>query len=249
MIMLYTKNSYLHYTEESSMEYTYEFSFENGRKESFILSISDDTLQLAPLPVDSEEEWIRLTYHQCSVCTLSPREHTCCPVAKNLSHILYRFKNDYSYETVTTRVMTKDRVTEKTGSLEVCVCSIMGLIMATSGCPVLDILRPMAYTHLPFANEDETIFRAVSTYLTAQAIKVSQGLKPDWEISNVAGIYSGISRLNADFAERVRGLQGKDANINAVVTLDLFAQLGTITLPTEWLERVKGFFAPYLKSS
>ncbi|MBN1759835.1 MAG: hypothetical protein JW863_16025 [Chitinispirillaceae bacterium] len=229
------------------MEYAYEFAFENGRKETFALSISDTTLLLAPLPVDSDEEWMQLTFHQCSVCTLSSSEHTHCPVAKNLSYLLSRFKNNFSHETVTARVTTKDRITEKTGSLETCASSIIGLIMATSGCPVLDILRPMAYTHLPFANEDETIFRAVSTYLTAQAIKESQGLKPDWEIKNVADIYSGITRLNANFTERLRGLRGKDANINAIISLDLFAQLGTFTLPTEWMEQVKGFFASYLK--
>ena len=230
------------------MEYHYEFSFEDGRKETFELSVDDDTLLLSPLPVDSDEEWLKLTFHQCAVCTLNPDEHTYCPVAKNLSHLLFRFKDNYSYETVTARVKTKDRITEKTGSLESCASSMAGLIMATSGCPVLDILRPMAFTHLPFANEDETIFRAVSTYLTAQAIKAAQGQTPDWEIGNVAGMYSGISRLNADFTERVRGLRGKDANINAIITLDLFAQLGTFVLPTEWLEHVKGFFTPYLKN-
>ena len=229
------------------MDYTYEFSFENGRKETFALSIHDDTLLLDPLPVDSDEEWMKLTFHQCGVCTLDPSAHAYCPVAKNLSHVLFRFKDDISHETVTTRVITKNRVTEKTDSLESCASSIIGLIMATSGCPVLDILRPMAYTHLPFANEDETIFRAVSTYLTAQAIKVSQGEEPDWEIGKVAGIYSGITRLNADFTERVRGLRGRDANVNAIITLDLFAQLGTFTLPTEWLKQVKGFFTPYLE--
>ena len=229
------------------MEYTYEFLFENGRKETFVLSLNDETLRLAPLPVDTDEEWMKLTFHQCDVCTLSPDEYTYCPVAKNLSYLLYRFRDNVSYETVTARVTAKDRVTEKTGSLESCVSSVIGLIMATSGCPVLDILRPMAYTHQPFANEDETIFRAVATYLTAQAIKVSHGRKPDWEISNVAGIYSGITRLNADFTERVRGLHGKDANVNAIISLDLFAQLGTITLPNEWLEQVKGFFTSYLE--
>jgi hypothetical protein len=230
------------------MNFTYEFSFENGRKETFELSISDDDLLLDPLPAAADEAWMKLTFHQCTVCTLNPAEHDYCPVAKNLSHILFRFKENYSYETVTTRVITGNRITEKTGSLESCASSIVGLIMATSGCPVLDILRPMAYTHLPFANEDETIFRAVATYMTAQAIRASLGEKPDWDIRNVAGIYSGITRLNADFAERVRGLHGKDANINAIITLDLFAQLGTFTLPTEWLEQVKGFFTAYLKN-
>ena len=120
--------------------------------------------------------------------------------------------------------------------------------MATSGCPVLDVLRPMAFTHLPFANENETIFRAVSSYMTAQAIKVSQEQKPDWGIENVARMYMGISKLNADFTKRLRGLHSKDTVVSAVITLDLFAQMSTFSLPNEWLKQVKGFFTAYLEN-
>lgn len=229
------------------MKYTYEFFFEHDRIEVFELSLNDNNLILEPLPIDEEEEWMSLSFHQCSVCTLSPSEYRHCPVAHNLSHVLNRFKNDVSFMPVTTRVTTCDRITEKTGPLESCVSSLMGLIMATSGCPVLDTLRPMAFTHLPFSNDKETTIRAVSTYLTAQAIRLSQGLKPDWNIQNLAGIYTGISELNSDFAERMRSLDTHDAVINAVVTLDIFAQFSTITLPGKWVDEVKEYFSAYLK--
>jgi hypothetical protein len=230
------------------MEYTYEFFFENGRKETFTLSLNDETLLLDPLPVESEEEWMALDFNRCSVCTLDPSHHKHCPVAHNLSHVLSHFRNDISHETVTTRVTFSERITEKNGPLEACVSSLMGLIMATSGCPVLDVLRPMAYTHLPFSNEKETTFRAVCAYLTAQAIRKSQGLDPEWDINNVAGIYTGISKLNADFTERMRSLNSQDAILNAVITLDIFAQLSSFALPGDWVNEVKGVFTAYLKN-
>ena len=230
------------------MEYTYEFFFETGRKETFVCTLDDTNLLLTPFAVETDEEWVALDFHKCSVCTLDPSKHKHCPVAHNLSHVLFRFKDDISYETVTTRVTSTERITEKTCSLESCVSSLMGLIMATSGCPVLDVLRPMAFTHLPFSNENETTYRAVAAYLTAQAIRVSQGLTPEWDLKNVAGNYSRITKLNADFTERMRSLKSKDAVINAVITLDNFAQLSTFTVPEQWAEEVKGLFTAYLKN-
>jgi hypothetical protein len=118
--------------------------------------------------------------------------------------------------------------------------------MATSGCPVLEVLKPMAATHLPFATEDETVLRAVSMYLTGQAVRAAKGLRPDWDIQNLTTLYARINKLNAAFVERIRHMQGMDANVNALISLDLFAQFGLLTLPGSWAEQVEGFFSAYL---
>jgi len=49
--------------------------------------------------------------------------------------------------------------------LHVALSSLIGLYMATGGCPVMERLKPMARFHLPFADEEETMFRAMSAYL------------------------------------------------------------------------------------
>ncbi len=46
--------------------------------------------------------------------------------------------------------------------------SVLGLIMATAGCPWTDRLRPMARFHLPFASEAETVYRSVCMFLLAR---------------------------------------------------------------------------------
>jgi hypothetical protein len=228
------------------MKVDYEFTFDNGRKESFCLTLRDADLALEPLSVPEGGEWMKLEYTQCEGCSLDPSRHSQCPVARNLAHVLLRFKDDISYDTVTVRVTTQNRITEKRGSLESCVSSIMGLIMATSGCPILDLLKPMAFTHLPFANENETLFRAVSMYLTAQYVRMAKGKSPNWDIANLAGIYAQINKLNSAFTERLRGMRGRDANVTALISLDLFAQFGTFSLPKTWVESVQGFFSAYL---
>jgi len=229
------------------MKFDYEFLFDDGRKECFHLTISDRTLTLDPLPLDYDAEWIRLGCHQCPGCSLAAAQHPYCPVARNLAQVLPKFVNDLSYTTVLARVTTANRVMEKKGPLETCVSSIMGLIMATSGCPVLDVLKPMAFTHLPFANEDETMFRAVSSYLIGQYIRMLNGMKPDWDVKNLGALYKGISALNAEFTERLRSMKGKDANVTALISLDLFAQFGTFALPETWAGSVREFFSAYLR--
>jgi hypothetical protein len=44
----------------------------------------------------------------------------------------------------------------------------MGLLIAGSSCPYTHFFKPMARFHLPFANKDETLWRAAATYLLAR---------------------------------------------------------------------------------
>ena len=57
------------------------------------------------------------------------------------------------------------------------VFSLIGIYMVTSGCPIMDKLRPMARFHLPFASTEETIYRAISTYLLGQYFLEQKGKK------------------------------------------------------------------------
>jgi len=228
------------------MKIKYEFFFENKRFEVFILKFNESTLNLESFPVENNEPWTKLEFNQCKVCTLKATEHKYCPVARNLSYVLLQFKDDYSYEKVKVRVTTERRTTEKEASLQEGVSPLMGLIMATSGCPVLDKFKPMAFIHLPFSNEVETIYRAVSIYLTAQYVRMKNNLSADWELKHFKDMYAKVSLLNADFAQRLREMKGNDANINALVLLDLFAQTGTCSFSENWMKQLEPIFLAYL---
>ncbi len=229
------------------MNIIYEFFFENNRTEVFELKFNELDLSLEPLLIETEQPWTRLETKQCSMCTLKPSEHPHCPVARNLSLLLLKFKDDKSYDKATTRVTAKGRITEKHTTLAEGVSPLMGLIMATSGCPVLDKFKPMAFIHLPFANENETIFRAVGMYLTAQYFKLHNNQEPDWELKHFKDMYGQINQLNMDFSERIREIKGKDTNINALILLDLFAQVGTFSFNEDWMKELEPLFGAYLK--
>jgi hypothetical protein len=98
------------------------------------------------------------------------------------------------------------------------------MYMVTSNCPVMDRLRPNVRFHLPFASEEETIYRAISMYLTAQYFRMRNGEAPDWELKKLADVYRGVSGVNRGMTERLAAASTKDANVNAVIHLSTSSQ-------------------------
>src|SRR5438874_617766 len=84
------------------------------------------------------------------------------------------------------------------------------------GGPVLAPLRPMSRFHLPFASQEETVFRSVSTYLLGQFLRGVDGGAPDWSLAGLTAIYRDIGKVNRAFAARLRDAAPKDANVNAL---------------------------------
>ncbi len=56
---------------------------------------------------------------------------------------------------------------------------LIGIVMTTSGCPVMEHRNPMERFHLPFATLEETIFGMVSMYLLVQHYRYQDGKPTD----------------------------------------------------------------------
>ncbi|MBD3345821.1 MAG: hypothetical protein GF401_12230 [Chitinivibrionales bacterium] len=229
------------------MKIMYEFFFPENRVEQFELNFDDSDFTLGPLPIEEKDSWIKLEFHQCPCCPLSAETHEYCPVARNLLPVLLRFKSEYSYVDVLTKVHTENRQTHRYGALQDAVSPLIGLIMATSGCPILNKLKPMAVTHLPFANDRETIYRAALAYLFGQLIRNKHGKTPDWNMEDFQKLYATIQEINGSFFQRFRELKGKDANVNALLILNVFAQIGQFSISNNWIESISPVFEAYLR--
>ena len=127
------------------------------------------------------------------------------------------------------------------------VSSLMGLVVATSGCPHTAFFKPMARFHLPLANTEETIYRASSMYLLAQYFLKKAGKDPDMELEGLKEIYRDLETLNTYMAERIRAAISKDAAVNAIVILDFFAKDFSFAIEDQ-LEEIQHLFALYLDS-
>lgn len=228
------------------MEFRYIFKRPDAAPESFDVHLDSDTLAVdQPLP-DPLPDWTRLDHHQCPHCPLDPATTRHCPLAARLVHINEALSSLVSHEPMTVEVQTPERTVTRTTTAQQGISALMGLLIPGSGCPHTRFFRPMARFHLPFASEEETIYRAASMYLLAQYFVDRDGGEADMDLSGLDGIYRNIQQVNNHIARRLRDASENDSTVNAVVLLDMFAR----TLPfviEESVEELRHLFRPFLE--
>ena len=121
---------------------------------------------------------------------------------------------------------------------------MMGLVIATSGCPHAAFFKPMARFHLPLASKEETIFRATSMYLLAQYFLNQSGKSADLELKELSMIYDNMQVVNLAIAERLRAATITDSSINAIVILDNYAKSLPFAIEKS-LQDIRYLFASY----
>lgn len=163
--------------------------------------------------------WTKLDYHKCVNCPLSETEHVYCPAAMDAKRITQTFKSMLSTEEVTVEVRTPDRMYVKETDSQTGLRALFGLVMATSGCPILSRFRGLADTHLPFASIEETILRVAGSYLIQQFLVLREGGEPDWEFAGLNRFYEEIQEVNRCFKSRIDAASEQDANMNALGSL------------------------------
>jgi hypothetical protein len=207
--------------KKKTISYRYTFKFQDGTTKKFEVVLDEASLELVREDPNPKPEWTKLKYSQCENCPL-PDTVRYCPVAVSLAGLVNEFSDSVSYEAAEVTVETTQRTYFKKTTLQKGLSAIIGIYMSTSGCPVLEKLRPMTRFHLPFANSLETFFRSVSSYLTAQFLRMRQGHEPDWELKGLQQIYREVNTVNKGMTARLHQATEKDANINAVVILHSF---------------------------
>jgi len=228
------------------MRITYVVDFLDGQQLVIPLDLDSGSLALQ-LSVESPPEWAKLEFEQCPNCPLDPESNEYCPIAVNMSGALMVFNDYLSYEMVNVTIETAERRYQKKVALQDAISSFIGIIMATSGCPVMDHLRPMVRTHLPFSSRTESVYRVISMYLMAQYFRKERGMEPDWDLKNLVELYDEIGKVNHAFSNRMFAQYEKDANINALVILKYVAELLTGTLQNNNLDDMESYFATWLK--
>ena len=230
-------------TQSIRIDYTYRF--QNGSVKSFPLELDAGTLGLVLKKNPDPPLWALLSHKKCENCPIEERTHLYCPIARNFAHIAEQFKDMISHEKVQVTVTTDERVYVKDTTIQQGLSPLVGIIMTTSGCPVMEHLKPMVRFHLPFASLEETIFRMVSMYLVVQYFRHRDGKETSLDLDGLTKVYGQVSIVNRDFANRLRDAAKKDANINALVNLDCFAAM--IPLAAEdTMNAIRPYFSAYL---
>ncbi len=223
----------------------YIFTLSDNSKQVFNLRLDSQNLYLIENTPEILPPWTKLGFHQCPNCPLTTNTHLYCPMATNLVYIVKRLECLISYDEIHVDVITEERVISQDTTAQRGICSLMGLISATCGCPHTAFFRPMARFHLPFATEEETIYRSTSMYLLAQYFLKKDDQTVDLEFKKLSKIYNNIQIVNTAIAERLRAATETDSAVNAVILLDMYAQ----TLPCvieESLDEIRYLFSPFI---
>jgi len=226
---------------DNVLRYIYIYKFSDGRSKHFDVRLDQASLHLQDKRPESLPLWAMLPFEKCEVCPLNEADHTYCPIAANLAGVVEEFRNFLSHEKVNVTVVCEERIYGKDTTVQGGLSPLLGIIMTTSGCPVMEQLKPMVRFHLPFASLDETIFRGVTMYLLAQFFRQQEGKPATWSLEGLPPIYTEVGKVNRDFAKRMRAAAKKDANVNALVNLDVFASMMQFAAE-DTLNRLKPYY-------
>src|SRR5690606_34572488 len=158
-------------------------------------------------------------------CPFEASKVTHCPAAVHMSAVIDGFQDLISYDTVRVNVESEERTVTATLSAQQALASLMGLVMASSGCPRTAVFRPMARFHPRFASEAETAYRVAAMYLVAQHFALRDGGGHDIAGDHLARGYRGVHAVNRGTAQRLRAASRQDAIGNAIVLLDVYSSL------------------------
>lgn len=204
--------------------FNYTIELENGQRAQFRIELDPTTLTMHPASPEPYPPWTQLSYNQCRCCPLSPRQTLYCPISVNITELVERFKDIVSHNNCLVVCETMDRTYSKQTSAMDGLTSIFGVVMATSDCPVMNFLKPMARFHLPFSSVEETTARSTSLFLLGQYFQFREGRVQRFDFDELERRYAKVQLVNEGLLERIRSLGHRDADKNAIITLHSLSQ-------------------------
>ncbi|PLX18615.1 MAG: hypothetical protein C0601_04230 [Candidatus Muiribacterium halophilum] len=232
---------------ENHKKYVYRFKIRKDLVEQVEINLSFPKLALDLKPIPNAPKWTHLDFKRCPNCKLDLSKNRYCPIAYNLLPYIKKFKDYMTFKEIEIDVITKERTYSKKTSMADGLSSLFGLVMASSGCPDLDWLRPMVNTHLPFATGSETAHRALSTYVLAQYYRKKKGLEPDFELNDLVNIYKEISIINSAFLKRLKGNNElTDSMLEPLQKLSCFTIFTVASIEDKFMKEIKDIFYKYI---
>jgi hypothetical protein len=216
----------------------YRFDLPDGSQKSldFIFDPTDFRLSTAAPAVPPF--WTDLKFNQCANCPLNPAQHPHCPAALQMASAIEPLKALVSFDTVGVTVTQAERTVYAETTAQQAMSSVLGLIMATAGCPWTDRFRPMARFHLPFASEVETVYRSICMFLLARELGDASRAEG---FAALEDLYENLHVVNRDMSRRLGAATRTDPARNAMALLDAYTTLLPAALESS-LEELKPLF-------
>lgn len=216
----------------------YRFDLPDGSTTHLDLAFAAADFRLLNATPAEPPFWTELKFSQCANCPLNAAEVSHCPAALQMAPAVESLKALVSFDTVGVTVTQAERIVNAETTAQQAMSSVIGLIMATSGCPWTDRLRPMARFHLPFATEAETVYRTVCMFLLARELTAAGGAQG---FAPLKDLYDSLHVVNRDMSRRLGAATRTDPARNAMALLDSYTTLLPAALESS-LEELKPLF-------
>jgi hypothetical protein len=205
-----------------SLSIRYRFDLPDGSIKTLELSFDANDFRMQKAPATDAPFWTELGFSRCANCPLEELKNTHCPVALQMAPAIEPLKALVSFDTIGVTVTTPERTVYAQTTAQQAMSSVLGLIMATAGCPWTDHLRPMARFHLPFASEAETLYRSISMFLLAREMG---GDEMQRGFGALEDLYKNLHVVNRDMSRRLGAATRTDPARNALALLDSYTTL------------------------
>lgn len=189
-----------------------------------------------PLAGGDLPAWTLLETEKCPNCPLPSAPGARCPAAADLVPVVERFSALSSIDRVDVHVLTSEFEARKRTDTQTALSALMGLILATSACPLLGPMRPLAHMHMPFATTTERVYRIVAMHLFGCFLRGKPG-----SLDGLHGFFSNVDQLNQAFFNRLNRAVQRDAGLNALLALHSRSMLASLSIKSE-LENIRAWF-------
>ncbi len=221
-----------------SQRIRYRFDLPDGSQKALDFAFDAAGFRLANAVPPEPPFWTALKFNQCANCPLDAAQHSHCPAALQMVSAIEPLKALVSFDKVGVTVTQEERTIHAETTAQQAMCSVLGLIMATAGCPWTDRLRPMARFHLPFASELETVYRSVCMFLLAREMAGAGGAHG---FAALREFYENLHLVNRGMSRRLGAAAQTDPARNAMALLDAYTTLLPAALETS-LEELRALF-------
>jgi hypothetical protein len=222
----------------NALRIEYRFDLPNGSRKQLKLDFSPTDFRLLNEVTADPPFWTELKFNQCGNCPLNSTKSPRCPAALQMAPAVDALKELVSFDTVGVTVIQAERTIHAETTAQQAMSSVLGLIMATAGCPWTDRLRPMARFHLPFASEAETLYRSVTMFLLARQQTGGSG---NAGFGGLHKLYENLHVVNRDMSRRLGAATRTDPARNAMALLDSYTTLLPAAIDSS-LEELKPLF-------
>jgi hypothetical protein len=205
-----------------ALNIAYRFDLPDGSAKTLEFAFDAVDFKMLKAPPDPPPFWTELAFSRCANCPLDEGLNPHCPAALQLASALEPLSELVSFDAVGVTVTQAERTVYAQTSAQQAMSSVIGLVMATSGCPWTDHLRPIARFHLPFASEAETLYRSIGMFLLARAIAGSDESRG---FAALESLYENLHVVNRDMSRRLGAAARTDPARNAMALLDAYTTL------------------------